>query len=385
MTPGPAPDVAGKLVGTRVACGDGPDCILAGILLPRAERLGSIPLLVLNLGPVEAHPATVHLEATGERTGGRLTETELRPQFGGPPVGPAEIEPLDFAVPAGLVPDHYTGQAVISFAGVDKPVVADVDLTIRQGPTLPLAELALGVVLGIVLRLVRSRVIPRGDLASRLMKDLNRTHENVLPSRDARAVEGWLALVQQDFKTGGLSEVESALTRIETALGLFASFASLALGLGSRRDAGAAKARDLIEKGRMDLAQSAAKDDALQAAAATYQLAWLAALEDIPSDTATTLVLEAPDVATEPTPMSPAATAKALARDGIPAGRLSWWTREAGIVRVLLVLMAFASGVLALYVAPAAGFIGGGFADAATLLLWGLGSSWVDKVIFDWG
>lgn len=79
-------------------------------------------------------------------------------------------------------------------------------------------------------------------------------------------------------------------------------------------------------------------------------------------------------------------------------GRSSWAAREETqrrllktllvlrkVVRGVLVALALVTGMVALYVAPSAGFIGNTFADAAALLFWGFGSGWVDKVFIDWG
>jgi hypothetical protein len=382
-SPAPAPVAVGSLKAIRVSCKE-PECTVATWLLGDAIRHADIAFLVRNDGSAPATLASVLIRATGDRSGAELGEAELAPQPAGtiPPDGLGEVR---FQLAADVAPDHYTGQVVVEAPGADKPVSADVDLTIRQGPFIPVALLLAGGLAAVGLRLLRQRWLPVGDLALRI--EIARRRQNLLQlsSQEHVWISNWLDTAALVLRARDLTTATTTVDAVEEAVGLFELFLALLVSLGTRTDAGAQSARNLVGLGRAAVVPGKNGAPDLDAARQAYNEATVAALRDPAQPNVSAEAMGVP--ALQPSTagsLSPTARPTRPAQELIST-RLRLLILRAGLVRLLLALVALAVGLLTLYVAPSAGYIGGSAADSAALLLWGLGSGWVDKVVFDWG
>jgi hypothetical protein len=291
------------------------------------------------------------------------------------------LSSLTFNVAQGIQPDRYVGQVALKLDGASKPVVAPIDLTIRRGPLEPLILLIVGLFGGILLREARKRVLPLGDASAR-WEDLARQITGTpLAGSERQRMDGRMALARAALRAGDPATATTQMDSIVSTLRVFDLLWTLRVSLLGRSDAAAIAALGHIGEARGLLFGQSAKPD-LDAALQKYADA-LAVLA--PADAS---ILDSAPITTTAAPTDGRGAAADEGGGGRGTPGADVWL---GIVRVLryvirgtLVILALASGMLALYVAPTAGFIGNTFADAALLLFWGFGSGWVDKVFVNW-
>jgi hypothetical protein len=387
----PSPEIAvvGSLKATRVACTQ--DCWVAERLLPPAERLPTIPLVVQNTGTMPATLSNRSILAVGDRTGAELTTITLA----SPSEIPAgELEVLDYALPSATEPDRYVGQAALALDGVPKPVVVPVDITVRRGPAVPLALLTVGLIAGWILRQFHSRWIPLGDASARFRTLLTRLATTPLAKDERGRMLARMEEAQGKLREGHTSEASTLMDGILGTLQVFDLLHGLLVSLVGRDDPNAKRAGTLIAEARTLLFFGAA-DEKPDVAAATlkYEQAYVTASADPTAEFVDSADRQAdmtfgPNTI-EPTDGQPAKRRRANDRGEAAAVLQDAWLGALRILRIvvrgLLIGLALIAGMVALYVAPTAGFIGNTPADVAALLFWGFGSGWVDKVFIDWG
>jgi hypothetical protein len=390
-TPTPAPSqqltVAGGLKSTEISCSPIVECFVAGLLTSAAAVDRKVALVVQNPGSISASPSQVAFLAIGERSNGSLTSSQV-PIASATAIDPGMLGTINFALPEQAAPDHYTGQLAISLEGVPSPVTASIDLTIRQGPLIPGILLGIGLAVGIWIRSARKTLVPAGDAAVRLSSIRRRVADVPLSDRERgvmneRLNEAWKELLEHNT-----SAAVTHLGSIEDALALFDQFQALQLALGNRTDKAAMDARQKIVNGRSML-EIGEKGDADLAGArqllqqAAGDAARPEAKQEGRASTEVTTQLDEP----EPRGPSnvPSLTAEQQTREADQRRWLEHAASARGLVRGITVAAALVSGMYLLYVVPGANFVGTGFGDSVSLLLWGFGSGWVDKVFVDWG
>lgn len=286
-------------------------------------------------------------------------------------IPPGELGSLIFNVAEGIQPDRYVGQVALKLEGATKPVVVPIDLTFRRGPLGPLILLIMGLLGGILLREARKRILPLGDASARWEDLARRIAATRLAGTERQRMKGRMAWAHAALRSGDPATATTQMDSIVSTLRVFDLLWTLLVSLLGRPGPEADTARTRIAEARGLLFGEAAIPN-LDAALQKYADA-LAALA-----TADEAITTTADLADD---------TEASEGGGGTAGADAWL----GLVRILryvvrgaLVILALVTGMLALYVAPTAGFIGNTFADAAALLFWGFGSSWVDKVFVNW-
>jgi hypothetical protein len=381
-TPTPSAQLApvGGMKATRVSCNPVIECAVAGFLLSDSAISHTVTVVVQNPGPVEAEPSQQAFLAVGDRSNGVLTESQV-PLTAAEPVAPGKLGRLTYTLPDRPDPDHYTGQLAISVAGVPAPVTAPVDLTIREGPLWPAVLLIAGLVLGLALRQGRKTVVPIGAAVERVTRVRRRISEIPLTEREWGALNERLNEAWDDVQRGKVDAANGSMDGIEDSIALFGQFETLEVSLSNRTDDDAEAARAKIAEGRTKLADgekgaadlAAARQCLQQAAAVAARRPPPPAREGIPETTARE---------PEPREMTPVP-------NDVPERKNAGWAREVKrlsfAIRVVTMAAALVTGMYLLYVVPGATFIGTGFGDSISLILWGVGSGWVDKVFVNWG
>lgn len=379
----------GALKATEISCNPVVECFVAGFLTSESAVDRAIVLVIQNPGAIAATPSEKAFLAVGDRSNDTLTASQV-PMASASAVEPGALGALEFSIPQQAPPDHYTGQVAVALPGVTAPVTASVDLTIRQGPLVPAILLVAGLVLGLWIRDARKTLVPAGDAAVRLSGIRGRIADAALSVREhgvlnERLDEAWNELLAQ--KT---ADATTMMDSIEETLALFEQFQTLQLALGNRQDQGAMDARQKIVDGRLELSigekGGADLDGArqlLQQAAGDAARAPLAQEHQGRASPGVVKQLE------EPEPRGPASLpAKTKEQEAREKAQRRWLHRAVkrrNLVRGVMIAAAVVTGMYLLYVVPGAAFIGSGFGDSVSLLLWGFGSGWVDKVFVDWG
>jgi hypothetical protein len=373
----PEISIVGSLKATRVACTQ--DCWFAERLLPAAERKPTVPLIVQNTGTVETTVSQKSVLAVGERTGTTLTKLPLASPE---PIPSGELRSIEFQVGSDIEPDRYVGQSAIAVEGSTKPVVVPIDLTIRRGPAVPMVLLTLGLAAGVLLRTFRSRWIPLGDASARFESLVMRLAATPLSSDERGRMNARMEAALGKLREGRTTDGTSLMDAIDTTLQVFDLLLGVLTALLGRTDPNAVQARGLIAEARPLLFGSNGQKPDIAAATQKYEDAYVIASADPNAEFMPSAASEGDitfGAALEP-PREERAGGRAVLQD--------LWLRSLRglrwVVRGLLVGLALIAGMLALYVAPTAGFIGNAPADVAALLFWGFGSGWVDKVFIDW-
>jgi hypothetical protein len=393
--PAPAPSqelsTVGSLKATRVSCEPTFECPVAAFLLGPSAVDRSVSVVVQNPGAVAAAPTQGAFLALGDRSNTALTATNV-PLTSAASIEPGRLGALVYTVPQQQQPDHYVGQLSVQLTGVTKPVTAGVDLTIRQGPLVPALLLLVGLAFGYALRQARKTVLPEGDAVARVEGLRKRLADTPTSPRELAVLSERIEDAWKALKEGRTATATAMLDAIDDSLAILDGFQRVELSLQGRNDASARLARRRIKEGRcmIEIGEKGAAN--LDGARQLLQQAAGDARPLAPSAGEGGLALPqaAPPASAAPGDervrrSAPPLTPGQVQRDQSQERRLEDARSARTPIRVVLVGLALLTGLYALYVAPSSVLIGGSFADIASLLLWGIGSGWVDKVFLDWG
>jgi hypothetical protein len=383
--PMPAPPAklapVGSMTATRVSCNPFVECEIARFLLSDAVVSKTVTVVVQNPGSVDATPSQHAFLAVGDRSNTVLTESQV-PLTAAEKVAAGKLGKLTYTLPDRPAADHYAGQLSVSLAGVPDPVTVPVDLTIRQGPFWPAVLLVVGLLLGLALRQGRKTVVPTGAAVERVVRVRRRISETLLSRHEWGALNERLNEAWSDVRAGKVDAANASMDGIEDSVALFGQFEALEVSLGDRTDDAAKAARAKIIEGRTKIAVGDAGAADLQGARQSLQQAAADAARQPARAARSAGQMEAiPAAEHELRVMTPVS-------ENVPERQAIGWTREVRrlsfAVRAVTAMAALVTGMYLLYVVPGATFIGTGFADTVSLLLWGVGSGFVDKLFVNW-
>jgi len=302
------------------------------------------------------------------------------------------------------LPDHYIGTITVDAGPGGPPVTAALDLTVRSGPFVPTVLIFLGLVIGWVVRYMRSTGNAVASLVDRLVAIKAAAKRIPLgdPATDAArgridlGIDQLRALVNQ----GKSATAAAVADGLETCLFLLGELVGLKAKVAGTEGAGAAAVRRKVDEGLGAIAAldgTTPKFDPVWAAltaavtaASTIGVPRPPALRQLMDeneadgqfDQASLLeLLPANRTVRLPSPAAPLSGIERFAgwTAGLTSGSrwtwLVWFGRWP--LKVLVGIVLFLAGLNLLYVLPTAEYVSGLFPQAMALVLWGFGSTFV--------
>lgn len=204
----------------RTRCGTGPDCWLAGYLLPAAELSSRQTLLLSNSGRAPVTLTAAIPQLFGSYSGRPLGSSDYGwsepfPYLVRPGSGQSLALILD---PARTAPDRYRGAIYLHVADADGPVVVPVEWTVRDGPLGPLGLLAGGLLLGYLVKFMSERgnaLVGAWDELARLRRRIDAA---TLRPGDALEMQRQVRELEPRLRRGDAEDVLAELANIERRL-----------------------------------------------------------------------------------------------------------------------------------------------------------------------
>jgi hypothetical protein len=371
-----------------VRCDNAFDCALAHFVLPESAFGRSRSVLLVNTTDADAYVASASVALQAQTNDNELTTAELQPDI--PVLVPAyDIAAVSIMIDRSRIPpDHYTGAFYIRLKDAPARIAIPADVSIREGPSIALMLLLLGVLIGLLYRFMQGpgrkllnayRLISRAAAAisndapyaferRRWLSDL-RTRVPMQPTEVAAGI----ALI--DSRVGHLTEVD----------GVFDKLYTIPKSTSQSQEVGQ------IQNLLFDVRQSILADK--------QEKLWRAKLEDAQRRTATALKVhesDHPDVEMSQTEVYPSPVAQSgepnSFGDSVGQGdSVSWAQKVVGFARrmmalphllsaarfllyVVTVVGLVAVGMLTLYIQGGTAFGANPFGDYLGVLLWGIGA-----------